>query len=433
MSPSRFLVRAAILALAVMGPAAAADAQVSPPDSLVLQTPSDVKVRSVYDRYLKRFVVWLNWREAPDAVSALIHPPDLTNWAVTTPPAQLSQPRMGGAYTGDTDRTVTFRAVRDGTVGVDSVRIDYSIRREEYLAGSVQLTPSYVPGTFVPVTFRDQRNNRTYDFGLQVAFGSGRIDAQGNFLVGVEDFEGFHIWRGTRPDGSDLVVIGELSKEEAFKGRVTGGSLADSVYFYEILPVLRQTGRWISPYGAIDCLGTRIDMSLDANQLFWFDCNAANGFTYYYAVTAFDRGYSVGSSSQGLVKFDNCTTTQGVPYECQDELVSLQMQVDPQNDLYNVYAVPNPFRSGSSRLTTDNYHNYPDRFIRFVNVPADCMIKVFTVSGDLVWETTHSAPTGNVEWDVTNRDGQDVTSGVYIYRLEKPNGAYVYGRIAVIR
>jgi hypothetical protein len=433
LTPSPSALRAAIVAIAVLGPVTASRAQTSAADSLVLQAPTDVAARSEYDHSLKRFVVWLTWRESPDNVAAVIHPPDVSGWSVTTPPAQLAQPTARGAYSGDTDRTMLFRCTRAGVVGVDRVDITYEIRREEFLSGLLVLPPAYVPGTYVRVPFRDQRTGQVRDFGIELAFSAGTTDLQGSFALGVEDFEGFHIWRGIEKDGSDLEIIGELSKEEAFKGTKTGGSIVDSVYFYSILPVLRQDMPWFSPYGAVDCLGTRIDQNLDPDQLFWFDCNAANGFTYYYGVTAFDRGYNVGSSSQGLVKVDNCPVTQGVVYPCREELVPLEMQVDAQNDLQKVYAVPNPFRSGGSRLTSENYHDFPDGIIRFVNVPPSCTIKIFTVSGDLVWETTHDATTGNVEWDVTNRNSQEVASGVYLYRLEKPNGAFVYGRIAVIR
>jgi len=98
--------------------------------------------------------------------------------------------------------------------------------------------------------------------------------------------------------------------------------------------------------------------------------------------------------------------------------------------------VPNPYRSGGSRLTASNYHNFPDDVVRFVNIPTDCTIKVFTVAGDLVWENVQSASNsggGNVEWDLTNRSGDAVTSGVYIYRVESSNGDQVFGRIVVIR
>jgi hypothetical protein len=433
LTPSRSALLAALLALAVLGPAVSARAQISSADTLVLQAPTDVRVRSDYQNSLKRFVVWITWRESPDNIAALIHKPDVSGWSVTTPPAQLSQPTTRGAYTGDTDRTLLFRCTRAGTVGVDSVKISYEIRREEFLSGTLYLVPSYVPGTFLRIPFRDQRTGQVRDFGIELAFSSGVTDLQGGFALGVEDFEGFHIWRGIERDGSDLEIIGELSKEEAFKGQATGGSLQDSVYFYSVIPTLRQRMPWFSPYGSVDCLGTRIDQDLDPDQLFWFDCNAVNGFTYYYAVTTFDRGYNVGSSSQGLVKRDNCTVAEGTVYACRNEMEPISMQVDAQNDLQRVYAVPNPFRSGGSRLTAENYHDFPDKVIRFVNVPPSCTIKIFTVSGDLVWETTHDATTGNVEWDVTNRNSQEVSSGVYLYRIEKPNGAAVYGRIAVIR
>ena len=97
-----------------------------------------------------------------------------------------------------------------------------------------------------------------------------------------------------------------------------------------------------------------------------------------------------------------------------------------------VYVVPNPVRTGTSRLTTDNYHNFPDGLVRFVNLPKNCIIKIFTVSGELVWVNDHADGTGNVEWDTRNLEEQDVASGVYVYRIESPTDS-VFGRIVVIR
>ncbi len=212
---------------------------------------------------------------------------------------------------------------------------------------------------------------------------------------------------------------------------------------------MRQNSVWFSPFGSVECLGTRIELPLRNDQMFWWDCNAFNGFTYYYAVTTFDRGYSVTSGRQGLQKFDNCAVVQDsfvvdangrpkrvlVPFECQDELRAVKMEVDTQSDPAAIYVVPNPYRTGGSRLTKENYHNFPDDVVRFVNVPPGALIKVYTVSGDLVWETTHeaSATKGNVEWDTRNRGGQLITSGVYIYRVERTDGAGMFGRFVVIR
>jgi hypothetical protein len=282
------------------------------------------------------------------------------------------------------------------------------------------------------LTFRNQQTNAPVDFGVSIRFSAGRIDNQGSFIVGLEDFEGFHIWRGVKRNGSDLQVIGELSKEEAFKGRVTGGSLADSLYFDEVIPTLRTGQAWIAPPGASLCLGPRIDLDLEADQFFWFDCNGTNGFTYYYAVTTFDRGYSPSSGAQGLAKSDNCAVAEGTPYPCNDQLVTLPLEVDPQSDLYNVYVVPNPVRTGGSRLTTDNYHSFPDGLVRFVNCPASCTVKIYTIAGDLVWTNDHVDNSGNIEWDTKNLEEQEVASGVYVYRLESGSNS-VYGRIVVIR
>ena len=410
-----------------------ARAHAAAPDSLVLRAPTDVKARSVYNPSSKRFVVWLTWRESPDDLAAFVGPVDTTGWGVNSPPNEMCVPEVGGVYSGDIDRTLQFRASKSGTIGVDALTVGYEVRREEYFGGQVQIPPSYVPNTWIPMIFRDQRDNSVVDLGsMQVRFSAGKMETPGGFTVGVEDFEGFHIWRGIRPDGKDLEVIGELSKEEAFKGNDTGGSLVDSLYFYDIVPTLRTAPPWISPFGSIECLGTRIDQALDDDQFFWFDCNGTNGFKYYYAVTTFDRGYSPGSGTEGLTKHDNCLVQEGLAYPCQDQLAIVKLEVDPQGDLYNVYVVPNPVRTGPSRLTTDNYHNFPDGYVRFVNVPANCTIRIFTVSGDLVWLNEHSDGTGNIEWDTHNLADQSVASGVYVYRIESGSDS-VYGRIVVIR
>jgi hypothetical protein len=74
--------------------------------------------------------------------------------------------------------------------------------------------------------------------------------------------------------------------------------------------------------------------------------------------------------------------------------------------------------------------------IKFFNVPKEADIKIYTVAGDLVWETHYSNPDGQdgiVSWNVRNKEGREVGSGVYIYRCEADGGDAVYGRIVVIR
>jgi hypothetical protein len=376
----------------------------------------------------------MTWEDVPDSLGTFIHPPDTTGWVIAHDVSEMSVPSSGGAYSGDIDRTISFRALDAGQVGVDApIEIYAEIVREENYNVSIFVGAPYVPGTPIPLIFNDSRNpGRKLDLGIEVAFSAGYVSNQGLFSIGVEDFEGYHVWRGIEPDGSDLAVIGELSKQEAYRGNDTGGSFADSVYFYSVIPTLRDSLTWFSPFGAVDCLGRRIDLDLTDSQMMWFDCNTFNGFTYYYAVTTFDRGYLVRSGRQGLNKIDNCLPTVGMPFECQDQLVPITVEVDAQNDLQRVYAVPNPYRSGGSRLTQENYHNFPDNKVRFVNVPQQATIRIYTVAGDLVWESEHNG-SGNIEWNVENGNSEPVASGVYIFKVEAGNGGTVYGRLVVIR
>lgn len=406
----------------------------TPPDSLTLQKFENITVWRTYDATRNQFVVYTRWEDPPDSISAFIHQPDTTGWTLVTSPDSLSIPSSRGWYTGDIDRTVSFKAQQaGGVVGEGVLSIPYSIQREEHWFGTIDVGAAYTPGTWIPILFSTSMRD-TLDLGLELKFSPGNIDGQAQFVVGMEDYEGFHVWRGIETDGSDLQVIGEISKEEAFRAFSPGGNPVDSLYLYQIIPALRDFGVFHSPF-TIDCLGFSIEVDLEDNELVWFDCNAFNGFTHQYYVTAFDRGYNVLNGRQGLVKFDRCQPAEGIalPDSCQAELVPISIQVDAQSNLNSVYAVPNPFRTGGSRLTTANYHNFPDDKIRFVNVPVDCVIRIYTVSGDLVWEHNHDSPGGNIEWDSRNRGGEEVTSGVYIYKIEDPGGGHVYGRLVIIR
>lgn len=422
------------------------------PDSLTLLPVSDISIVPIMNPDRARFINFIFWRAAPDDQSALIHAPDTLGWNAPTsslPQDTLSVPTATGAYTGDIDRTLTFRALNNGPVGGSrDILIRYTIIGEENLAGTLNAGLGYQPGDTIPLLFF----NAVFPFdtlslGVNVHFSPGLIDSNGLFIIGLEDFEGFHVWRDTSPTGANLNVIGELSKEEAFVGFDF-----DSVYFNAVLPALRATGRFDLPAG-IPGLGNAIDISdtlvfprrnpagaagvLAPDEFVWFDLNAFNGFTYHYTVTTFDRDYDVRTASQGLVKFDHCPLPDpelGEEYLCKDELVSASIAVPPQTVLRNIYAVPNPFRSGSSVFSTPNYHNFPDNNMRFVNVPAGSEMQIYTPSGDLVWRFNNPVGgTGNVVWDTRNLAGRPVSSGIYIYRVEVPGGEGVFGRIIIIR
>jgi hypothetical protein len=384
-----------------------------------------------------RFVNYIVWNDIPPNLGTFIHEPDTVGgWNTSLTPSdhdELSSPSTSGRYLGTVDRTISFRAQDDGVVGDSILPVFYEIVNEEVWNYTIDIGQDYIPGDSVRCIFTNQTGD-TLDLGLNVHFTMGKVDSQGVFVVGMEDFEGFHVWRGIEPDGRDLTILGEMSKQEEFVA-----APFDSLYFSEIIPALRETGRYTLPIN-VPGLGNTIDITdilpggrLGANQFMWFDLNPFNGFTYFYTTTTFDRGYNVRSSSQGLNKTSNCPHTQGVEYVCRSYLVQEVTEVSSQGDFNLIYAVPNPFRSGSSQFSTESYHNFPDGNLRIVNVPPQCKLQIFTTAGDLVWNIDHNSTSGNIEWDTRNNSGEEVSSGVYIYRIEIPNGEGMFGRIVIIR
>jgi hypothetical protein len=92
--------------------------------------------------------------------------------------------------------------------------------------------------------------------------------------------------------------------------------------------------------------------------------------------------------------------------------------------LDNIYVVPNPYL-GSSILEPDNKlpsQNRGERRIYFENLPMECTIRIFTLTGELVTSLSHSSgmDNGREYWNLLNRDGFSVAYGVYIAHIEAP-------------
>jgi hypothetical protein len=83
-------------------------------------------------------------------------------------------------------------------------------------------------------------------------------------------------------------------------------------------------------------------------------------------------------------------------------------------ELESVYAFPVPFTSSI------------DEKITFTNLPPDCTIKIYTVTGELTKELTHSG-SGQIEWS-----NIEAESGVYLYVISK-NNETKKGKIIIIK
>jgi hypothetical protein len=113
-----------------------------------------------------------------------------------------------------------------------------------------------------------------------------------------------------------------------------------------------------------------------------------------------------------------------VTFESQE---ATQLVGDP--DLRLVHTVPDPYYASS------RYDLSPvEKALRFVNLPSQATIRIYTVSGLLVDVINHNDPGlgGMTTWDLKNRSGQFVASGVYFFHVSTPDGQEHIGRFTVI-
>jgi hypothetical protein len=98
------------------------------------------------------------------------------------------------------------------------------------------------------------------------------------------------------------------------------------------------------------------------------------------------------------------------------------------SDLTSVHTVPDPYYVTSQfEISTD------EKIIRFVNLPQQAIIRIYSSSGVLVSALEHDAQGlgGEATWNVRNRNNQIVASGVYFYHIESGNARRV-GRFTVV-
>ena len=171
----------------------------------------------------------------------------------------------------------------------------------------------------------------------------------------------------------------------------------------------------------------------------YVDRNVKNGFLYFYSVTTRDH------------EFEN-----GRP----DEISGLGVQGSPRSyfaatspatdavaaglegpDHRDVFVYPNPATRESLGDFQEMYPNADDPTgvrIRFANLPqAHNIIKIFTLSGDLVQEIPHdgSGGYGEASWNLVSRNGQQIVSGIYLYTVDSDDEDFekTVGKFVVIR
>jgi len=96
-------------------------------------------------------------------------------------------------------------------------------------------------------------------------------------------------------------------------------------------------------------------------------------------------------------------------------------------DLREAHAYPVPWKPNDGKEETGTEKGG----ITFTNLAAECVIKIYTISGELVMKHEYKGG-GNWTWDVKTSNKEKVFSGVYIYYIEGEK-EHKTGRLVIIR
>jgi len=173
--------------------------------------------------------------------------------------------------------------------------------------------------------------------------------------------------------------------------------------------------------------------------------NLRDGFKYWTAITAFDRGaQDIGPLETGI----GLSRTLSIPG-------STPIAIREGGGRVSVF--PNPYRGDA----VWDGEQIRDRYLWFVNLPRRCTIRIFTMGADLVDEIQFDGerydaadvrglydptdprdpagdlpllPGGMAAWDLITRNDQAVASGLYLFSVEDlDTGARQVGKFLVLK
>ncbi len=131
------------------------------------------------------------------------------------------------------------------------------------------------------------------------------------------------------------------------------------------------------------------------------------------------------------------------PFRSTDKYVfyteSAQVDVkEARESLDDVAVVPNPY------VVTSSFETPPlsvfsagrgERRVFFINLPAQCTIRIYTTAGELIRTLEHnnSLLNGAEPWDLLTSEGLEVSYGIYVYHLDAGTFGEKVGKFAIIK
>ena len=91
-----------------------------------------------------------------------------------------------------------------------------------------------------------------------------------------------------------------------------------------------------------------------------------------------------------------------------------------KSDLDLINVVPNPYYAYAGGAGYEN--NALDTRIKITNLPVQCTISIYNVSGTLIRQIKKDEDKTSVDWDLKNFAGVPIAGGVYIIHVKTDDG-----------
>ena len=284
------------------------------------------------------------------------------------------------------------------------------------------------------------------------------------------DFEGYRIWRADgweRPLGTSVLsgparelwqlleerdLVNGVLPDHEFKKPISEGGweyepLSDLDEKNQIIAYFEEN-LWYYPLDTVPCPPGLSNLQCDTLeslarynlgfegglQYYQFDDrDVHNGMHYFYSVTAYDHLLENGEPIRPN-KFGDPSSNFQYTVPLSDAQASDEYKDD------QVFVVPNP-ATAESMAPWELEPNMDDPTgikVEFRNLPeCNSTVRIFTLAGDVVEVLYHDGTggRGTLRWDLVSRNGQDVTSGVYLFAVEPDDSQFnrTIGKFVVIR
>ncbi len=286
---------------------------------------------------------------------------------------------------------------------------------------------SYGGGIYLersPIVLSDTYNSsttsglRSLELGLDISFDIGNIVPGFQFRLKCQTFQGWSVWRAPSHTPDDMILIGNFDRVnpeaciEGYCGNVN----------FEIVPQCYNSKR-------AACFNFDTP-----DTIRFFDEEVFNGFSYHYAISSYDYGNTALSSpqnnSQIPVYSPRWNGDSLSPFSGNGNRTSFLLNEPsaPASGGEEIYVFPNPLRIDSGLPGQEG------ETVTFTNLPEGSRVRIFTTAGDDVInlgpDNLHG---GNMFWRTRNRHDEQVSPGVYLYKVEMPQQEDYWGRLVIIR